>query len=110
MLQLIFPIGENGLLVKDVNGKNMMNCSVCSEKIEESGLATQVFRRNGVVVTVTGIPAVTLCANCGNAVLEWEVAQQVEDLIQPMFQWAETHSLPKPIVTITFPERIPVAA
>ena len=88
----------------------MINCSVCSEKIEENGLATQVFRRNGVVVTVTGIPAVAICPNCGNAVLDWEVAQQVEDLIQPMFQWAETHSLPKPIVTITFPEMVALVA
>jgi hypothetical protein len=87
-----------------------MNCSVCFEKIEEGGLATQVFRCNGVVLTVTGIPAVVLCSNCGNAILEWEVAQQVEDLIQPMFQWAETHSLPKPIVTITFPGMATVAA
>jgi YgiT-type zinc finger domain-containing protein len=89
---------------------DLMSCPICSEAIEESGLATQVFRCNGVVVTVTGIPAVVVCPNCGNAVLEWEVAQQVEDLIQPMFQWAETHSLPKPIVTITFPEMAAVAA
>lgn len=87
-----------------------MNCSVCSSELHERGIATQVFRRNGVVVTVTGIPAVSLCPTCGNAVLDWDVAQQVEDLVQPMFQWAETHSLPKPVVTITFPEPVPVAA
>ena len=106
----MFLINGNGLLAKDVNGKQMINCSVCSEEIEDGGLATQVFRRSGVVVTITGIPAVSLCPNCGNAVLEWEVAQQVEDLIQPMFQWAKTHSLPKPIVTITFPEITAVTA
>jgi YgiT-type zinc finger domain-containing protein len=87
-----------------------MKCSVCFEKVEKNGVATQVFRRQGVVVTVTGIPAVSICPNCGNAVLEWEVAQQVEDLILPLFQWAETHSLPKPVVSIIFPEILAVAA
>ena len=87
-----------------------MNCAVCSSPIEQNGIATQVFRRNGVVITVTGIPAVSVCPHCGNAVLEWNVAQEVEDLVQPLFQWAETHSLPKPIITITFPEVLPIAA
>lgn len=82
----------------------MMRCSVCASETQKNGLATQVFRRNGVTVTVTGIPAVSICSHCGNAVLDWAVAQQVEDLIQPMFKWAETHTWPKPVVTITFPE------
>jgi hypothetical protein len=87
-----------------------MNCSVCGNEIGEPGVATQVFRRAGVVVTVTGIPAVALCPYCGNAVLDWEVAQQVEDLVQPLFQWSETHTLPKPVITVTFPEPQLVAA
>ena len=84
-----------------------MKCSICSENFEisSSPIATQVYRRDGVVVTVTGIPAVAHCPNCGNAVLDWEVAQQVEELIQPLFNWAQTHTLPKPVVSITFPER-----
>lgn len=84
----------------------MMKCSICFEEFGTNGshLATQVYRRHGVVVTVTGIPAVAHCPNCGNAVLDWEVAQQVEDLVQPLFNWAQTHTLPKPIVSITFPE------
>ncbi len=88
----------------------MMECPVCSRKTETDGTATQVFRRNGVVVTVTGIPAVAVCPTCGNAVLDWDVAQQVEELVQPLFHWAETHSLPRPVVTITFPEPLVAAA
>lgn len=81
-----------------------MNCSVCGNEVDEQGVATQVFRRHGVVVTVTGIPAIAICPFCSNAVLDWEVAQQVEDLVQPLFRWSETHTLPKPIITVTFPE------
>ncbi len=87
-----------------------MICSVCAEETKKQGVATQVFRRDGVTVTVTGIPAASLCPYCGNAVLDWDVAQQVEDLVQPLFRWAETHTLPKPIITITFPEPQPLAA
>ena len=89
----------------------MMQCTVCNTTFEATTeLATQVYRRNGVVVTVTGIPATALCPHCGNAVLAWETAQEVEDLVLPLFQWAETHRLPKPIVTITFPEIARLAA
>lgn len=88
----------------------MTKCAVCSTEIEDAGVATQVFRRHGVVVTVTGIPAVAICPHCGNAILDWEVAQQVEDLILPLFKWAETHTLPKPVISITFPEREKLAA
>jgi len=87
-----------------------MPCAVWDESIEDFGVATQVFRRTGVVVTVTGIPALNVCPNCGNAVLDWDVAQQVEDLVQPLFRWAESHTLPKPVVSITFPEPLPMAA
>lgn len=53
----------------------------------KNGVAAQVFRRKGVVVIVTGISAAAICSNGGNAVLDWEVAQQVEDLVhQPLFQ------------------------
>lgn len=88
----------------------MIECPVCFEQVESDGTATQVFRRHGVVVTVTGIPAVAVCPNCGHAILDWDVAQQVEDLVQPLFKWAETHTLPKPVVSITFPEPLVVAA
>ena len=89
----------------------MMQCTVCNAQFEPTTeVATQVYRRNGVVVTVTGIPATAICPHCGNAVLAWETAQEVEDLILPLFQWAETHLLPKPVVTITFPEVARMAA
>lgn len=87
-----------------------MICSVCTEEIQKGGIATQVFRRDGVIVTITGIPAVAICPHCGNAVLDWEVAQQVEDLVQPLFEWARTHTLPRPIISITFPEKEALAA
>jgi YgiT-type zinc finger domain-containing protein len=88
----------------------MIICSVCAEETQKNGLATQVFRRAGLTVTVTGIPAVSICPHCGNAVLDWEIAQQVEDLVQPLFRWAETHTLPKPVISITFPEPQAIAA
>lgn len=88
----------------------MLKCSMCAEEVQEGGVATQVFQRTGVVVTITGIPAISLCPSCDNAVVAWEVAQQVEELILPLFQGAESHMLPKPVVTITFPEAFAVAA
>lgn len=88
----------------------MIQCSICDKPVENNEVATQVYRRAGVVVTVTGIPAASVCPNCGNAVLDWDVAQQVEDLVQPLFRWAESHTLPKPVVSITFPEPLPMAA
>ena len=72
----------------------MKDCPICFESAEETGVATQVFRRNGVVVTITGIPAVRICSYCGHAVLEWEVAEQVETLVQFLFQWTTQHTLP----------------
>ena len=67
--------------------KRMMKCSICFEEfgLSDSHIATQVYRRYSIVVTVTGIPAVAHCPNCGNAILDWEVAQQVENLVQPLF-------------------------
>jgi len=70
----------------------------------EKGYATQVYRRGGAVVTVTGIPAVRTCSRCQNAVLEWDIAQQVEDLVTPLFSWQENHTLPAPVITIVFAE------
>lgn len=87
-----------------------MQCSICGAMIEQEGIATQAFRRNGLVVTITGIPAIAVCSVCGNAVLSWDIAQQVEDLIKALFTWAEAHTLPKPVITITFPERLAIAA
>lgn len=96
----------------NTKAKTIMECTVCHTHFEKNNeLATQIYRRNGVVVTVTGIPATAICPHCGNAILEWETAQDVEDLVKPLFDWAETHLLPKPIVTITFPETAqPLAA
>lgn len=87
-----------------------MICAVCAEETKKNGVATQIFRREGVTVTITGIPAIAMCPYCGNAVLDWDVAQQVEELVQPLFEWAKTHTLPKPIISITFPEIETVAA
>jgi YgiT-type zinc finger domain-containing protein len=70
-----------------------MICITCSSEVEQNGAATQVFRRNGVVVTVTGIPAVAVCPSCGNAVLDWDVAQEVEDLIQEVVGQARSLTL-----------------
>jgi YgiT-type zinc finger domain-containing protein len=78
-------------------------CSLCGASMEEGGQATQVYRRSGSVITVTGIPAVRVCPRCQNAVLEWEIAGQVEDLVRPLFGWIESHSMPKPVITVVFP-------
>ncbi|MBI2886558.1 MAG: hypothetical protein HYY02_05060 [Chloroflexi bacterium] len=81
----------------------MDKCSVCGHPMQEKGYATQVYRREGVVVTVAGIPAVRVCSCCQNAVLDWEIAQQVEDLVKPFFAKREPRLLPAPVVTIVFP-------
>ncbi len=65
--------------------------------------ATQVYQKGRTTVTVAGIPAAAVCPQCKNAVLEWEVAQQVEDLVQPLLVWAEEHTLPEPVVNVVFP-------
>jgi YgiT-type zinc finger domain-containing protein len=88
----------------------MMFCSVCNDKMVPGGLATQVYRHGNAVVTVTGIPAVATCSHCGNAILDWHIAQQVEDLIQPLLHRPDTHTLPDPVVSITFPAMLPTAA
>lgn len=81
----------------------VVKCSVCSGPMVEKGYATQVYQQHGTLVTVTGIPAVRTCSRCQNAVLEWDIAQQVEDLVLPLFSWREKHTLPAPIVTVVFP-------
>lgn len=78
-------------------------CPLCGGPMEDGGQATQVYRRSGSVITVTGIPAVRVCPRCQNAVLEWGIAQQVEDLVSPLFTWVESHSMPKPVITVVFP-------
>ncbi len=88
----------------------MTTCSVCNNQMVPGGLATQVYRHGNAVVTVTGIPAVAICPQCGNAVLDWHIAQQVEDLVQPLLHRPDTHTLPDPVVSITFPTVLPVAA
>lgn len=88
-----------------------MKCSVCLEEFKENGSATLDFSRNGIVVTVTGVSAVAVCPSCGNAILDWQVAKQLEELVQPLFRWAEREKK-KPIVNITIPphESLPLAA
>ena len=85
-----------------------MNCGTCGSEMVEGGTAVEIYRMNGMVVTVTGIPAVRVCSRCNNAIIEWDTAQQVEDLVQPLLRWAETHTLPNPQVTVSFavPERM----
>ena len=82
---------------------NNSACSICQGSMEEGGQATQIYKRAGSVITVAGIPAVRVCPRCQNAVLEWEVAQQVEDLVRPLFAWIESHSMLKPVITVVFP-------
>ena len=78
-------------------------CHSCSGPTAEGGYATQVYERSGATLTVTGIPAVRICGQCHDAVLEWDIAQQVEDLVKAFFTWVDTHTLPKPVATIVFP-------
>ena len=80
-------------------------CPLCGGGMEEGGQATQVYRRSGSVITVTGIPAVRVCPRCHNAVLEWGIAEQVEDLVNPLFGWIDSHSMPKPVITVVLPTR-----
>ena len=71
-----------------------------------NGTATEVYRRGKLAVTVSGIPAVSICPRCNNAVIDWEIAQQVEDLVQPIFLWVNDHTLPEPTIAIVFPEQM----
>lgn len=80
-----------------------MTCSLCGAEMLRNGTATQVYQHGQTTVTVVGIPAVAVCPHCKNAVLEWEIAQQVEDLVQPLLRWAEMHTLPAPVVNVVFP-------
>ena len=77
-------------------------CSTCGSEMVKGGLATEVYRRDSVMITVTGIPAVAVCPRCNNAILEWDIAQQVEDLVQPILKWPENHTLYPVTVTIIF--------
>ena len=79
-----------------------MKCGTCSSEMIENGTAVEIYRMDGMTITITGIPAVRVCSKCSNAFIEWEVAQQVEDLVRPMLQWAKSHTLPSPQVTVTF--------
>nr|WP_269433396.1 hypothetical protein [Limnochorda pilosa] len=76
---------------------------MCGADMIGAGSATQVYRKGRMTVTVTGIPAVAVCSRCENAVLEWDVAQAVEDLVQPLLRWAESHTLVEPVVNVVFP-------
>lgn len=86
-----------------MKSKQRKRCSICDGLMEEGGCATQVYRRSEAVITVASIPAVRVCTRCQDAVLEWEVAQQVEDLVKTLLLWAEAHSLSCPVMTVVFP-------
>lgn len=79
-----------------------MKCATCGADMVRDGVAAEVYRKGQMIVSVAGIPAVAVCSRCNNAILEWDVAQQVEDLVQPLLKWPEDHALPSPIITITF--------
>jgi YgiT-type zinc finger domain-containing protein len=81
-----------------------MNCSACNHEFATGGKSSQAFSRDGLVVTVTGIPAEAVCPHCGNAILAWEVAEQVEALVAPLFDPKNRPALSEPVVTIAFPE------
>ncbi|MDI6795270.1 MAG: hypothetical protein QME81_20815 [bacterium] len=81
----------------------VMKCATCDSPMIPGGLATQIYRQGESVITVTGIPAVAICSKCDNAIIEWDVAQQVEDMVQPLLKWSKGHSLPDPVVSIAFP-------
>jgi YgiT-type zinc finger domain-containing protein len=83
-----------------------MNCSACNHEFATGGKSSQAFSRDGLVVTVTGIPAEAVCPHCGNAVLVWEVAEQVEALVMPLFDPKNRPALSEPVVTIAFPEPV----
>ena len=74
------------------------------------GTATEVYHRGRLVVTISGIPAVMVCPRCNNAIIEWEIAQQIEELVQPILRWAERYTLPAPTIAIAFPARKPAPA
>ena len=96
---------KDGLLLAE-----SMICNTCGSPMIENGTAIEIYRLNGMVITVTGIPAVRVCSRCNHAVIEWDIAQQVEDLVQPMLRWAKSHSLPGPQVTVAFAQRERLAA
>jgi len=72
-----------------------MNCPTCSEKMIPNGSATEVYRRGYLSMTVSGIPAVMICPRYNNAVIEWEMAQQIEELVQPILHWADSFAYPQ---------------
>lgn len=70
-----------------------------------NGAATQVYRQGHLTITVRGISTVMVCPFCNNTVIEWEIAQQIEELVHSILNWAKTHPLENPTITIAFPER-----
>ncbi len=88
----------------------MIRCEVCSHEMAGGGLATEVYRQGSTVVVVTGIPAVAVCPECENAILEWEIAQAIEAVVQSLLRSFVRSPLPAPAISITFPVRAPVAA
>jgi YgiT-type zinc finger domain-containing protein len=62
-----------------------MICLICSQAELVDGLASALFERGEVKCTVTSIPA-KVCPNCGDAVVEENVAlellQEMDDLVR----------------------------
>ena len=84
----------------------MKKCPTCTSPMTKGGQATEVFHQGNLTITVTGIPAVQTCSRCTNAVLDVEIAKQVDELIQPLLAWpGRSRTLPAPIITITFPSQ-----
>ena len=80
-----------------------MKCPECTSEMLAGGLTSEVYQQGALIVSVTGIPAVFICPNCQNAIIEWETAQEVEELVKPILSWPGKRSLPSPAIAIAFP-------
>lgn len=85
-----------------------MICTRCLDGVPEIGTTSLTYSRKGslIRVRVEGIPA-EICPACGEVYLSQAVAQQIHDLISPLFdldkEMSEEAILPIPMVVIQFP-------
>jgi YgiT-type zinc finger domain-containing protein len=85
-----------------------MICTKCSDGVPEIGITSLTYSRKGsaIQVRVEGIPA-EICPVCGEVYLSQAVAQQIHDLISPLFnldkEMSDEAVLPIPMVVIQFP-------
>ncbi len=61
-----------------ISASKVMRCIVCGSNAIESGHATYVVERDGVVAVVRLVPA-DVCAQCGEEYFESETAQAAYD-------------------------------